>query len=111
MLLVSWVSQDFCLKKNEEGGQYKEGRQVKCIEKKQLSNEFPNNIFKAEDVLGMVLSVCKLGIKPGWIWIVNLYVSGEFWSHEQAYTGSGKPTISSTWEMKNQQVKRTEAGG
>lgn len=57
MLLVSWISQVFCLtiKKNEEGGQYKEGRQAKCIEKKQLSNEFPNNVFKAEDVhvLGM----------------------------------------------------------
>lgn len=43
------------IKKNEQGGQYKEGRQAKCIEKKQLSTEFPNNVFKAEDVrvLGM----------------------------------------------------------
>lgn len=98
------------IKKNVEGGQA-----AKCIEKWQLSNDFPNHVSKAEDVswewANLVLSVYKLGIKPGWIWIMSLYVSGEFWSHEQAYTGSGKPTISSTWGMKNQQVEITEAGG
>lgn len=50
-------SQVFCLriKKNEEQGQYKKGRQAKVIEKNQLSNELPNNAFGAE-------GVCVLGM-------------------------------------------------